>query len=303
MPASLEQLLVQLEAPHWKTPGSTSRKTEGRTAQRTEGQAPVNLTVLDTQAEGHQVLDRVAKLGAEGTPLARREAAALEAAQAMKTEALMHYGEVPRIRQHRCPACGCYSLAPRDGMAICSNRHCGPPGIERRWSFRDLAFAGPGTPKRIRRSEGRPYDVVDQAALVVFLAPTEHPMSSADLTALARTYGLPVWRHPAKTRLRMLSLSDVLTAHAVHTAGREPSTCATPTTQAACTGLADLFFGTTDANAVRVDQAKALCGTCPLKQACLDQAMQVPHTDQFGIFGGLTAAERKQLIRTRKEVA
>jgi WhiB family redox-sensing transcriptional regulator len=298
MPASLAQLLVQLEAPHWKAPGSTSRHTEGRTARRTEGQAPVNLTVLDAQAEGQQILDRVAKLLAEDTPLARREAAALESAQAMKTEALMNQGEVSRIRQQRCPACGCYSLAARNDMVICSNRYCGPPGIERRWNFRDLAYAGQGKPKRIRRSEGRPLDLIDQAAIVAFLAPTEHPINRRDLVHLATTYGLPVWRHPAKPQVRQMSLSDVLTAHAVHTAGKKPTTCATPTTQAACTGLADLFFGTTDANKVRVDQAKALCDVCPLKDACLDQALQTPHTDQFGIFGGLTAAERKKLIRT-----
>lgn len=257
----------------------------------------MNLTVLDAQAEGQQVLDRVAKLAAEGTPLARREAAALETAQAMKTEALMNCGEVSRVRQHRCPACGCYSLTPRNGTAICSNRYCGPPGLNRRWTFRDLAFAGPGKPKRVRRSEGRPLDLIDQTAIIAFLAPTEHPLNRAALARLATTYNLPAWRHPAKPRVLLLSLSDVLTAHAVHTAGMKPTTCATPTTQAACTGLADLFFGTTDANLTRVDQAKALCGTCPLKQACLDQAMQVPLAEQHGIFGGLTAAERKQLIR------
>lgn len=297
MPASLAELLAELDAPHWKTPGSTSRKTEGRTARRTEGQAAVNLTVLDYQTEGQQILDRVAKLTAEGTPLARREAVALEASQAMKTEMLMYKGESARVRHHRCPSCGCYSLTPRDGMVACSNRYCGPPGIDRRWNFRDLAFAGPGTPKRVRRAEGRPLDLIDQTAIVAFFAPTEHPISRRDLATLASTYGLPVWRHPAKPRILMLSLSDVLTAHAVHTAGKKPTTCATPTTQAACTGLADLFFGTTDANKVRVDQAKALCATCPLKQECLDQALQAPVAEQHGIYGGLTAAERKQLIR------
>jgi hypothetical protein len=303
MPASLEQLLVQLEAPHWKTPGSTSRKTEGRTARRTEGQAPVNLTVLDAQVEGKQVLVRVAKLAAEGTPFARREAAALEAAQAMKTEALMNHGEIARVRQHRCPACGCYSLAQNGDLAVCGNRYCGPPGIARRWSFRDLAFAGPGTPKRVRRSEGRPLDLIDRAAIVVFFAPTEHPMNLRDLVQLAKKYGLPVWRHPVKGQIRLMSLSDVMTAHAVDTIARKPSTCATPTTQAACTGLADLFFGATDANTVRVEQAKGLCASCPLKQACLEQAMEMPVREQYGVFGGLTAAERLELRRVRKEVA
>ncbi|MFE4663406.1 WhiB family transcriptional regulator, partial [Streptomyces hydrogenans] len=81
---------------------------------------------------------------------------------------------------------------------------------------------------------------------------------------------------------------------------REPSTCATGTDRPACTGLAELFFGTTDANRVRVDAAKALCATCPLRETCLEQAMALPPRDQHGIFGGLTAAERLELRRTNR---
>jgi WhiB family redox-sensing transcriptional regulator len=298
MPASPEQLLALLEAPHWKSPGSTSRKTEGPRARRTEGQAAVNLTVVDHIAEGRQVLARAAKLAAEGTPLARRESAALRTAQAMKSGALM--GDTSSVRQHRCPACGCFSLITRNELAYCGNRHCAPAGIQRRWNFRDLAFTGPGQPTIVRRSEDRPRDIVDKNTILAFFAPTPYPLSVSTLARIVKAYGLPDWRHLDKPGARFYSLSDVMTAHAVHTAGREPSTCATGGERPACTGLADLFFGATDANQVRVDAAKALCATCPLKETCLEQALDLPVREQHGIFGGLTAAERLQLRRTHR---
>jgi len=67
MPATPEQLLALLEAPHWKTPGSTSRKTEGPTGRRTEGQAAVNVTVLDHISKGHRALADAASLAQQGT--------------------------------------------------------------------------------------------------------------------------------------------------------------------------------------------------------------------------------------------
>jgi WhiB family redox-sensing transcriptional regulator len=41
--------------------------------------------------------------------------------------------------------------------------------------------------------------------------------------------------------------------------------------------------------------AKALCATCPEIEGCLEYA--IVHDIREGIFGGLTAAERKQLRR------
>lgn len=38
---------------------------------------------------------------------------------------------------------------------------------------------------------------------------------------------------------------------------------------------------------------KAVCETCPLKQACLDWALK--SGEPFGIYGGLTPDERKKL--------
>ena len=44
-----------------------------------------------------------------------------------------------------------------------------------------------------------------------------------------------------------------------------------------------------------VARAKALCATCPARAACLAAALA--RNEQFGIWGGLTAAERRPLPR------
>lgn len=298
MTASPEQLLALLEAPHWKTPGSISRKTEGPTARRTEGQAAVNLTVLDHIADGRQTLDRAAKLAAEGTPLAKREAQALRTAQVMKSETLM--GDTAAVRQHRCPACGSFSLLPKRDRAFCVNRHCAPAGIQRRWAFRDLAFAGPGTPKRIVRSQGPARDLVDKLTAVAFFAPTGHGMSVSTIARLIGMYALPTVKHPTTGAVHV-SLSDLMTAHAVHTAGKQAQPCETDPDRPACAGLGDLFFGETQgSNPSREAVAKQLCDACPLKAACLDSALEGGDRTQQGFRGGLNAADRRQLVKGRR---
>ena len=42
-------------------------------------------------------------------------------------------------------------------------------------------------------------------------------------------------------------------------------------------------------------QAKAVCAACPSKGPCLEFALD--HDEEFGIFGGLTRAERERLGR------
>lgn len=44
----------------------------------------------------------------------------------------------------------------------------------------------------------------------------------------------------------------------------------------------------------KVAKAKAICATCPVTAQCLDLAIR--NGDEFGIFGGLTPAERKSLV-------
>ncbi|WP_411132728.1 WhiB family transcriptional regulator [Streptomyces sp. 030-HV] len=296
MPATPEQLLALLEAPHWKQPGSTTRRPEGPTARRTEGQAAVNLTVVDHIAEGRDALARAAKLAKEGTTLAEREARALREAQAMKSEAIMgtHY----RVRQMSCPACGCVTLLPKNGRAFCINRHCARGGMQRRWSFRELAFIGPGQPMEVRRTETKapPKDARPLRWLVKFFTETGLPISESTLRRIVSTHQLPHWYNPMNYRAHLYSLSDVATAHAQHLAHTKRGECAKPSGRPPCTGLADMFFARTQNQQV-VEAAKKLCSVCPLRQVCMDTAMDHPDYQQHGIFGGLTAHERKQLKR------
>jgi len=43
------------------------------------------------------------------------------------------------------------------------------------------------------------------------------------------------------------------------------------------------------------EEARAICQTCPMKQACLDYAMA--NRIRFGMFGGLTPIERRRIER------
>ncbi|WP_043849279.1 WhiB family transcriptional regulator [Amycolatopsis keratiniphila] len=68
---------------------------------------------------------------------------------------------------------------------------------------------------------------------------------------------------------------------------------------------AEAFFpvGSEDTaeNKRAIAQAKAVCAGCPVKAECLDDALAAKWTD--GVFGGLSAAERRQLGRTKRAVA
>lgn len=67
--------------------------------------------------------------------------------------------------------------------------------------------------------------------------------------------------------------------------------------QAACRGVdTAVFFPVSEADA---DEAKAICATCPVAEACLEWALETRPPD--GVFGGLTAMERHRLIRRRQK--
>ena len=64
--------------------------------------------------------------------------------------------------------------------------------------------------------------------------------------------------------------------------------------RAACRGYdLDLFFS--DA-AQKVLEAKAICGGCPVRATCLAEALRAEVTPRYGISGGLTPAERDELV-------
>ncbi|MGW4485436.1 WhiB family transcriptional regulator [Amycolatopsis sp. NPDC004368] len=61
----------------------------------------------------------------------------------------------------------------------------------------------------------------------------------------------------------------------------------------------ELFFPISDVGpgARQVEQAKAVCARCPVREACLSYALD--NGLDNGIFGGTTELERRKLVRTR----
>ena len=63
----------------------------------------------------------------------------------------------------------------------------------------------------------------------------------------------------------------------------------------------ELFFPVGMLGEVRlqIDMAKAVCRHCPVSSACLDWAVSADQQD--GIWGGLTTAERRRLVRRQRD--
>jgi WhiB family redox-sensing transcriptional regulator len=59
-----------------------------------------------------------------------------------------------------------------------------------------------------------------------------------------------------------------------------------------------LFFPTSDAHAA---EAKAICAACPVREECLEYALETRPAD--GVWGGLTAIERHRVLRRRQKAA
>jgi WhiB family redox-sensing transcriptional regulator len=77
--------------------------------------------------------------------------------------------------------------------------------------------------------------------------------------------------------------------------------------EAACLGQdPELFYptaGRAGLDAPGVQRALELCQRCPVREACLDYALAFEEHAQWdchGIYGGLTARERRQIIRARE---
>jgi WhiB family transcriptional regulator, redox-sensing transcriptional regulator len=68
--------------------------------------------------------------------------------------------------------------------------------------------------------------------------------------------------------------------------------------RAACQGLdPDIFYPSSEDG----EEAKAICGLCPVRQPCLEHALATRERD--GVWGGLTDKERRRLIRQRRKTA
>lgn len=63
---------------------------------------------------------------------------------------------------------------------------------------------------------------------------------------------------------------------------------------AECRGMPELFFPQRGAS---TKEAKAVCAMCPVRQECLDHAIDVG--EKFGIWGGLSERERRRIRRTK----
>jgi WhiB family transcriptional regulator, redox-sensing transcriptional regulator len=83
----------------------------------------------------------------------------------------------------------------------------------------------------------------------------------------------------------------------------------TPTpTGPACIGTdRDLWFsrdGETEASwSIRSREALAICAGCPVRQACLAEALSFPMSQQHGVFGGMTERQRRRLLAARERAA
>lgn len=47
--------------------------------------------------------------------------------------------------------------------------------------------------------------------------------------------------------------------------------------------------------------AKRVCAGCPVREECLDYALE--HDEAFGVWGGLSARERRNIARSRRREA
>lgn len=76
---------------------------------------------------------------------------------------------------------------------------------------------------------------------------------------------------------------------------------------ARCRGMGpDVFYPDEDEDVApefspRIAEAKQICLICPVREICLEHAISA--REKFGIWGGLTAIERRRLIRRRRRSA
>ncbi|HET6873869.1 MAG TPA: WhiB family transcriptional regulator [Acidimicrobiales bacterium] len=69
--------------------------------------------------------------------------------------------------------------------------------------------------------------------------------------------------------------------------------------RAACQGVdPDVFFPVSEEDAT---PAKAVCGQCGVREACLEYALAYRERD--GVWGGATERERRRIIRQRRKTA
>lgn len=68
------------------------------------------------------------------------------------------------------------------------------------------------------------------------------------------------------------------------------------TLRAKCRGMADALFP----EAADQKRARRVCNGCPVRSECLAEALD--HRIEWGIWGGMTERERRNLLRQRSDV-
>ncbi len=68
------------------------------------------------------------------------------------------------------------------------------------------------------------------------------------------------------------------------------------TARAKCRGMADGLFP----EAADQKRARTICSGCPVTYECLAEALD--NRIEWGVWGGMTERERRQLLRTRTDV-
>lgn len=100
----------------------------------------------------------------------------------------------------------------------------------------------------------------------------------------------------------MLTLRDAIRERSAATSWRE---------HGRCRGVdPEIFFPAvpTGGDAAELERfaaaeetAKAICVTCPVREACLEHALSV--REKHGVWGGLTERERRRILRRRRRSA
>jgi WhiB family redox-sensing transcriptional regulator len=66
-----------------------------------------------------------------------------------------------------------------------------------------------------------------------------------------------------------------------------------------CRGLdPEIFYPSAEDEGL---EAKAICAVCPVRETCLDWALE--SREKIGVWGGLTEKERRRILRRRRRTA
>lgn len=69
---------------------------------------------------------------------------------------------------------------------------------------------------------------------------------------------------------------------------------------ASCKGLTHLMFPKEHKDITYIAEARRICSECPVKQQCLEYALEFPPADMHGVWAGLTSRQLAAEQRRRK---